>query len=259
MTFPRYSQAESPEFRDRMDRWMAVIASLFRDRLGANYVSTILMGGYGRGWGAVSVTPDGPMPVNDLDIAVVTRERLSPDDLYRLHEEATKLVNPASRYSMLDASAMDVHADVMNFIETDFASLAPTQFHLDLVHAGQVELDGVFGGGNVPVDLVQLRQGRVQRRGLARSGGTRHEDHPPGLVDGLLESGEGFLFEAELGHVELQGRLVQDSQNHLFAEQGWEHGYPELHLLAALDPELDPAVLGEPPLGDVEPGPDLQA
>ncbi len=131
--------------------------------------------------------------------------------------------------------------------------------HLDLVHAGQVELDGVFGGGNVPVDLVQLRQGRVQRRGLARSGGTRHEDHPPGLVDGLLESGEGFLFEAELGHVELQGRLVQDSQNHLFAEQGWEHGYPELHLLAALDPELDPAVLGEPPLGDVEPGHDLQA
>ncbi len=142
MTFPRYSQAESPEFRDRMDRWMAVIASLFRDRLGANYVSTILMGGYGRGWGAVSVTPDGPMPVNDLDIAVVTRERLSPDDLYRLHEEATKLVNPASRYSMLDASAMDVHADVMNFIETDFASLAPTQFHLDLVHASRV-VDGV--------------------------------------------------------------------------------------------------------------------
>ena len=87
MTFPRYSQAESPEFRVRMDRWLAVFASLFRDRLGANYVSTILMGGYGRR--RCFGDSDGPMPVNDLDIAVVTRERLSPDDLYRLHEEAT--------------------------------------------------------------------------------------------------------------------------------------------------------------------------
>lgn len=134
-----------------MDAWMRQIAGLFRDRLGTNYVATVLMGGYGRGWGAVAATPDGPMPVNDLDIAVVTRERVPADLLYRLHEEATVLVNPESRYSMLDASAMDVHADVMNFTQGDFAVLAPTQFHVDLVQASRV-VDGV----DVLADAVRL-------------------------------------------------------------------------------------------------------
>ena len=131
--------------------------------------------------------------------------------------------------------------------------------HLHLVDARQVELDRVLGGGEVLRGLVQIGERRVERGGLARAGGARHQHHAEGLVDAVQEDVELRLLEAELGHVELQVRLVEEAHHDLLAEQRREHRDAEVHLPAAPHLELDAAVLREPALGDVELGHDLHA
>ena len=72
----------------------------------------------------------------------------------------------------------------------------------------------------------------------------------------LSKSVRACGLEAQLGHVELEVALVQEAQDHFLAEQGGKGGDPVIHLPAAhLD--LDAAVLGQPPLGDVQLGHDL--
>ena len=48
-----------------------------------------------------------------------------------------------------------------------------------------------------------------------------------------LKSVELLLLEAQLGHVELQVRLVEETQDDLLAEEGRQDRDPEVHLLAA--------------------------
>ena len=67
------------------------------------------------------------------------------------------------------------------------------------------------------------------------------------------------LLEAELGHVELQVRLVEQAQDDLLAEDRRQHGDAEVHVLAGAELELDAAVLRQAPLGDVERRHDLDA
>lgn len=159
----RYCQKETAGFRENMDATMSATAKLFRETLGANYVATILMGGYGRGWGAMLQTADGVVPVNDLDIAVVTQQRLPPEMLLVLHEKATAIVNPDSRYDMRECSVMDVHADVMNFVSADFARLQPSQFHMDLVHGSRVVDGPDVLAGAVSVQASDLDPGDALR------------------------------------------------------------------------------------------------
>ncbi len=124
--------------------------------------------------------------------------------------------------------------------------------HLHLVDAHQVELDGVLGGRDVGAHLVQLGERRVERGGLAAAGRPGHQHHPERLVDGVLEVLEGRLLEAELGHVELEVRLVEQTEHHLLAEHGGQDGDTEVHILVAAELHLDAAVLRQAALGDVE-------
>ncbi len=70
---------------------------------------------------------------------------------------------------------------------------------------------------------------------------------------------QGLLLVAELGHVELQVRLVEKPQADLLAEQGRQAVDPVVHVLAAGQLDLDAPVLGQAPLGDVHLGHDLEA
>lgn len=150
----RYCREETPEFRSRMENWLQQIAQLLKERLEGNYVATILIGGYGMGWGAMQHTPQGPLPVNDLDVVVVTRDRISSETALALHREATALVYPESAYDMQDASRMDVHVDIMNFTEGDLRRLEPAQFNLDLVQASRL-----VDGKDVLADAVRVQPG----------------------------------------------------------------------------------------------------
>lgn len=137
----RYCQEETPEFVALLDEWLARLALLFRERLGPDYVATVLMGGYGRGWGSMMPTEGGYLPVNDFDVALVTRRRLSTADVLGLQEEGTRLLLPDSDYSMTSFSQISFHVDVMNFTEKDLPVLTPSQYHYDFVHGSRV-VDG---------------------------------------------------------------------------------------------------------------------
>ena len=58
---------------------------------------------------------------------------------------------------------------------------------LDLVDAGQVILDRVFGRDDLAVRTVQRVQCRVQRRGLAGPRGTGDQEDPIRPTDQALE------------------------------------------------------------------------
>ena len=85
---------------------------------------------------------------------------------------------------------------------------------------------------------------------------------PYGLQDRALELGQRLRLEAELGHVEQQVVLVEQTHDDLFAEQRRQGRNAEVELLllavlAVLD--LDAAVLRQPLFADVELGHDLDA
>ena len=129
--------------------------------------------------------------------------------------------------------------------------------HLALVDAREVELDRILGGRDVGLDLVQLRERRVQRRRLAGTGRPRHQTHPVRAVDALLEDGQWFWIKAELGHVELEVRFVQQAHDDFLAKERGQHADAEVHLLAASHLELDTTILRQAALGDVEVAHDL--
>lgn len=124
-----------------MDAWLAEVTSYLRSECRGNYVSLVLAGGYGRGWGAFTVSDTGPAPVNDLDLVLVTEKRLGRDIAAGLSHEATALISPGSRFATDSLTPLDLHADVMNLTRADFQKLPPTQFSYDLLESGRV-IDG---------------------------------------------------------------------------------------------------------------------
>ena len=99
---------------------------------------------------------------------------------------------------------------------------------------------------------------RVQRGGLAGAGRAGDQHHAVRVQDGLHQILFCLGLEAELGQVERQVALVENSEHDLLAEQhrqrrDAEVDDPASHL------QLEPAVLRHPPLGDVELGQNFDA
>src|SRR3990170_1579313 len=80
---------------------------------------------------------------------------------------------------------------------------------------------------------------------------------PVGPVDRLREILQLVLLEPQLAHVELQGGLVQEAQDGLFPVDRGQDGDAEIHLPPLPDLQLDPAILRQPTLRNIERGKDL--
>ena len=61
------------------------------------------------------------------------------------------------------------------------------------------------------------------------------------------------VVEAELIEVEAGGRRVQQADDDLLAPHGGQGIDPHVHGSAAGDLQLDPPILGQTPLGDIQP------
>ena len=105
--------------------------------------------------------------------------------------------------------------------------------------------------------VVQLGQAGVEGGGLARTGGPGHQHHAEGRGDGLVDVVDGLLLHAEVGQVEVQVALVQDTHHDLLPEDAGQGRDTQIDLLVA-DLQLDAAVLGNAALGDIQLGHDLQ-
>ena len=111
----------------------------------------------------------------------------------------------------------------------------------------------VFGGDQFVFDQVEFGEGRVERGGLARAGGTGHEHDPVGPLDHLAKLPQHRGLQPNLLQVEGDHAPVEHPHHHTLAEQRGEHAHAEIDRMAAHG-QLDPTVLRHPPLGDVEVG-----
>src|SRR4051812_15559798 len=69
--------------------------------------------------------------------------------------------------------------------------------YLALVDAREVVLDGVLGGDDLAVGAVELVEGAVERRGLARAGRAGDQEDAVGALDDLLERLVVILLKAQ--------------------------------------------------------------
>src|SRR5207302_886495 len=108
--------------------------------------------------------------------------------------------------------------------------------HLHLTEAVLRDLDGVLGGPDLPLRLVDVPEHRVQRRRLAGAGRPHAEDEAVRLVGGVLDLPEVAVEHAEL----IDGdRLAggQDAHDHvLVATLGGHCRHPALSFSSMSEP-----------------------
>ena len=124
--------------------------------------------------------------------------------------------------------------------------------------AVDVVLDRVFGGDQLVFDRVELAEGGVERRGLARAGRPGDEDDAVGLVHHVAKGLERRRVHADLVQIERNDRAVEHPHDDAFAEHGGQHADAQVDRMPA-DGQLDAAVLRHAAFGDVEIGHDLDA
>ena len=127
---------------------------------------------------------------------------------------------------------------------------------LDLVHPPQLVLDRILDGDDLPLRIVDLLQGGIEGRRLAATGGARDQDNPVRQLQHAPEAAVLALVHPEIADAP-QGRiLAQQAHYHCLAVQHRDDGDTDVDL-GRLDAHLDPAVLGEPLLCDVQVAEDL--
>ena len=120
-----------------------IIVSFKKD---ADPLAIILFGGFGKGEGSVEIINGKPVPFNDFDFYIVTRERLSEKELDRISHNASKAINmggeeiayfPESEYDRRTFFHVDVRCIPMNQLST----LMKTQRYYELKYKSIV-IDG---------------------------------------------------------------------------------------------------------------------
>jgi len=115
----------------------------------------------------------------------------------------------------------------------------------------------VFGRDDLGFVVLDLTERAVERGGLTRAGGAGNQDDAVGHLDQFVERGVGVFVHPHAAKRELHALFVEHTHHDPFAVQHGDHGDADVDL-ASGDLELDAAVLGDPFLGDVQPGHDLQ-
>src|SRR5918997_2243346 len=128
---------------------------------------------------------------------------------------------------------------------------------LHLVEAWYLLLDRVLDGYDVLLRGIQLFEGGVKRRGLARTCGPRNQGSPVRPAEHSLETLVVPLLEAQLPQIRLNADRIEQPQHDLLTEGRGQGGDPEVYLLA-VELYREAPVLGQPLLRDVHLGQQLE-
>ncbi len=122
--------------------------------------------------------------------------------------------------------------------------------NLGLVDAVEVILDRVLDGKDLELGADDVAEGGVEGRGFSGARGAGDEDDAVRPADQL---GEAFVVQAlhaQVVEFELDRRAVEDTQDDTFAEGHRDDRHTQVDL-AAVTLDLEAAVLGHAPFGDV--------
>ena len=130
---------------------------------------------------------------------------------------------------------------------------ADLRLDLNLAEPVLGDFHGILGRPDLPVGRVDLVEGGVQGGRLAGAGGADDEDHTVGLVQDGPKFPEIAGRHPHRGEGQgIPGRGQEPHHDILHPSLGRDGGHPQFELLAARLLELDLAVLGEAPDGDIE-------
>src|SRR3977135_709839 len=127
--------------------------------------------------------------------------------------------------------------------------------HGYLQHPRQLVLDRVFDRDDLVASGLSLGERRVQGGGLATAGGTCAQQHAGGPGGGAAQLFDDVPLETQ--HIQPQAAhlgerlLVEDAQHRVFAEDAGNDRHAEVNR-AAVYGDLESAVLGDTPLGNVQ-------
>lgn len=153
-TWPLF-QADLPQVRVRYTLLLQDIIDLLRQELGEDLVSVYLLGSPGRGCATLFKANDTWEIANDLDLAVVLKQRVGAASWLKLAEACTHLVNPSSVYVRNAFSELDFHVDLFQFAQKELDALSPTLFAADFAYGGLL-LNGREARSVVRFDLASI-------------------------------------------------------------------------------------------------------
>jgi len=133
---------------------------------------------------------------------------------------------------------------------------ADMRVHGHLRDALDLQLDRVLDGDDLALGRVELHEGGVKRRRLARTGGTGHEDLTVRTRDESLQLLAMLLAHAEIFDRRLQGFVIEQPDDDRLTKRRRQRGHPHVDH-ASVDQQADAAVLRPTALGDVHLGHDL--
>ncbi|MAG02616.1 hypothetical protein CMI42_04725 [Candidatus Pacearchaeota archaeon] len=139
--------------RDYLDK---IIKSFVKD---CNPISIILFGGFGKGEGSVYFENGKPIPFNDFDLYVVTKEKLSDEDLDRISMNASKDIGMGgleiAHYPNEDYDIRrHFHVDVRCLPIDKLDSLMSIQRYYELKYGTQV----IYGDESVLDKIVEIKK-----------------------------------------------------------------------------------------------------
>ena len=129
---------------------------------------------------------------------------------------------------------------------------------VDLVDPLEVELHRILSGENFDILTVHRVQSGIEGNCLARPGRSGNQQQPLGSLETSPQHRKGLLGKAQLGQVDIQRGLIENPQDHRLTIEGRQRGDPKINRSIAPHPHLDPAILGDPTLGNVQAGKNFQ-
>ncbi len=132
-----------------------IIKSFVND---CNPISIILFGGFGKGEGSVQIVKGKPVPFNDFDLYVVTKKKLSDEELDKISMNASKEIGmgglevayfPEEGY---DANRF-FHVDVRCIPYNQLENMMKTQRYYELKYGSQV----IYGDETVLDKINEIR------------------------------------------------------------------------------------------------------
>ena len=124
--------------------------------------------------------------------------------------------------------------------------------HVNLIDTVHLVLDGILDGDDLLVGEVDALQGRVERGGLAGTGGSGDEKNAVGQRGVILHAPEHAFVKTQAAEiVEVARRAVEQTHDDAFAIECGQRRDAQIDF-AAEHLDLDAAVLRQAALGDVE-------
>src|SRR3989344_6035350 len=149
------------DFNEKVDGYIKknyldkIVASFVRD---CNPIAIILFGGFGKGEGSLQIINGKPVPFNDFDFYIVTKKKLSDEELDKISRNASKEIGmgglevayfPEEGYD----SNKFFHVDVRCIPKNNLGSLMSTQRYYELKYGSQV----IYGDETVLDKIKEIK------------------------------------------------------------------------------------------------------